>query len=133
MGKIGNFGKAIVFEVNADKILAPKNFRRTVSGRWKQHNLVAKKKPKMEFVGPEMDEITLTVVLSAEHGVKPRATIEALENAVAKGKVANLVIGGKKVGANKVYISNISETWNDIWNQGELVRATLDITFAEYR
>lgn len=132
MGKIGNFGKEITFEVNSKKILTPKNLKRTVSARWKQHNLVAQK-PKMEFVGPDMDETTLTVVLSAEHGVKPRKTIEKLEAAVASGTVAKLVIGGKKIGSNKVYISKMSESWDEIWNQGELVRATLDITFSEYR
>lgn len=132
MGKIGNFGKEITFEVSSKKIITPKTLKRTVSSRWRQHNLVGKK-PRMEFAGPDMDETTLTVVLSAEHGVQPRKMIKKLEAAVKNGTVAKLVIGGKRVGASKVYISKMSETWDDIWNRGELVRATLDITFSEYR
>nr|WP_325300160.1 phage tail protein [uncultured Dysosmobacter sp.] len=130
MAEIGNFGKEITFTTNAEKVLAPKNMKREVSARTKQHNLVAQK-PKIEFIGPDLDETTMTIVLSAEHGVKPRKIIEKLEAAVASGTVANLVIGGKSLG--KVYISKMSETWDTIWNQGELVRATLDITFSEYR
>lgn len=132
MGKIGNFGKTIVFEINANKVLTPKNVKRSVSARWKQHDIVARK-PKMEFAGPDMDETSMTIVLSAEHGIKPRKTLKRLETAVRKGKVANLVIGGKKIGKHKVYISSMSETWDEIWNRGELIRATVDITFSEYR
>ena len=43
-----------------------------------------------------------------------------------------MIIGGKRVGTGKVYISSISEEWDTIWNKGELVKATINITFAEY-
>lgn len=131
MAKIGNFGKTIVFEVSGDKVITPKDIKRTVSGRWKQHN-VLKKTPKSEFIGPDLDETTMTVVLSAEHGVKPRSTIEKIENAVKKGTPDYLVIGGKKVGSNKVYISSMSEEWETVWNKGELVKAKVNLTFSEY-
>ena len=122
MGKIGNFGKTITFEVSSNKI---------VSARWQAHSLLGKK-PKSEFLGPDADETTLTVVLSAEHGVKPRATLEKLENAVASGTVDYLVIGGKIVGKNKVYLESMSEEWNCVWNKGELVKATVELVFKEY-
>ncbi len=131
MGRIGNFGKEIVFETNANKILTPKGIKRTVNGRWENHNIIGKK-PKMEFTGAEADETTMTVVLSAEHGVRPRATIEKLENAIEKGTVDYLVIGGKIVGKNKVYLKSISEEWDSVWNKGELVKATVELTFGEY-
>ena len=99
MGKIGNFGKTITFEVNSNKIVSPKDIKRSVSARWQAHSLLGKK-PKSEFLGPDADETTLTVVLSAEHGIRPRATLDKLENAVASGTVDYLVIGGKIVGKN---------------------------------
>lgn len=88
--------------------------------------------PRSEFQGPDLDETTVTAILSAEHGVKPRATIERLEAAARSGEVDYLIIGGKRVGTGKVYISSISEEWDTIWNKGELVKATINITFAEY-
>lgn len=131
MGKIGNFGKTITFEVNSNKIVSPKDIKRSVSARWQEHSLLGKK-PKSEFLGPDADETTLTVILSAEHGIRPRATLDKLENAVASGTVDYLVIGGKIVGKNKVYLESMSEEWNCVWNKGELVKATVELVFKEY-
>ena len=131
MAQIGNFGKLITFEVSSEKMLALKDLKRTVAGRWKKHEIVGAA-PRSEFQGPDLDETTITAILSAEHGVKPRATIERLEAAARSGEVDYLIIGGKRVGTGKVYISSISEEWDTIWNKGELVKATINITFAEY-
>lgn len=131
MAQIGNFGKLITFEVSSEKMLALKDLKRTVAGRWKKHEIVGAA-PRSEFQGPDLDETTVTAILSAEHGVKPRATIERLEAAARSGEVDYLIIGGKRVGTGKVYISSISEEWDTIWNKGELVKATINITFAEY-
>ncbi len=131
MAQIGNFGKLITFEVSAEKMRALKDLKRTVAGRWKKHEIVGAT-PRSEFQGPDLDETTVTAILSAEHGVKPRATIERLEAAARSGEVDYLIIGGKRVGTGKVYISSISEEWDTIWNKGELVKATINITFAEY-
>ena len=131
MTQIGNFGKLITFEVSSEKMLALKDLKRTVAGRWKKHEIVGAA-PRSEFQGPDLDETTVTAILSAEHGVKPRATIERLEAAARSGEVDCLIIGGKRVGTGKVYISSISEEWDTIWNKGELVKATINITFAEY-
>ena len=83
-------------------------------------------------MGPDADETSCTITLSAEHGVKPRETIERIEKAVKNGETEYLVIGGKKVGSNKTYISSMSEEWDTIWNKGELVKAKINLTFAEY-
>lgn len=131
MAQIGNFGKLITFEVSSEKMLALKDLKRTVAGRWKKHEIVGAA-PRSEFQGPDLDETTVTAILSAEHGVKPRATIDRLEAAARSGEVDYLIIGGKRVGTGKVYISSISEEWDTIWNKGELVKATINITFAEY-
>lgn len=131
MAQIGNFGKLITFEVSSEKMLALKDLKRTVAGRWKKHEIVGAA-PRSEFQGPDLDETTVTAILSAEHGVKPRATIERLEAAARSGEVDYLIIGGKRVGTGKVYISSISEEWDTIWNKGELIKATINITFAEY-
>lgn len=131
MAQIGNFGKLITFEVSSEKMLALKDLKRTVAGRWKKHEIVGAA-PRSEFQGPDLDETTVTAILSAEHGVKPRATIERLEAAARSGEVDYLIIGGKRAGTGKVYISSISEEWDTIWNKGELVKATINITFAEY-
>lgn len=131
MGKIGSFGKVITFEVSSKKVLTFQSMKREVSARWKTHNIV-QKKPKAEFMGPDADTVTFKVFLSAEHGVKPRKTLDAIEKAIKKGQVEYFILGGKKVGSNKYYIESMSEEWEEIWNKGELVKATGSLTLSEY-
>ena len=131
MGKIGSFGDVIKFEVNADKILTPKDIKKTVAGRWTSHN-IPNKRPKLEFQGPDSTEVTLTVILDAQHGVKPRSTLNKLEKAVRKGTIAFLSIGGKLASDNKMVLQSVSEEWDCVYSKGELVRAKVNLTFTEY-
>lgn len=132
MGKIANWGKTITFEVSSKKTLTFGKLKRTVSARWKVHNLIGQK-PKGEFAGADASGITLEAVLAAERGVKPRKVLEELEEACENGLVDYLYVGGKKIGINKMYLESIEESWDEIWNEGELVKATVALTFAEYR
>jgi len=88
--------------------------------------------PRGEFSGPDTMGVTLTITLSAEHGVKPRSTVEKIRKANRSGQVEYLVIGGKIMGSNKMAITATSEAWDAIYNKGELVKAKIDVTFMEY-
>ena len=121
---IGNWGSVIKFEVSTRKMLTFQNMKRTVSGRWESHSIL-NKKPKGEFKGPDASGVTLDILLSAGHGVSPRTMINNIEAAVESGRAEYLYIGGKKV-------ESVSETWDEVWNNGELVKATVSLTFSEY-
>lgn len=131
MGKIGNFGKLIVFETSDQKILTFNDFQKTVKGSWANHERFGKKS-QSEFLGPDLATVTFKIVLSAAHGIRPRTTIEAIENAVETGQVEYLVIGSKNVGSGKWKITQVSESWSTIYTGGELARAELDLTLEEY-
>lgn len=128
---IGNFGSLITFETSDTRIVSPENLKREVAGRWASHSRIGKK-PLRQFLGADMGKVTFTIRLDARHGVKPRTTISNIEKYVENGTPANLVIGGKKVGSNKMTINSVSETWDEVWNKGELVRASLEISLEEY-
>lgn len=130
-GILGCWGTDLIFEVNSEKILTPKDLKVTESTRWTKHNIL-QKVPRGEFSGPDAMEVTLTLTLSAEHGVKPRSMIGKIRKANRSGKVEYLVIGGKIVGANKLAITSTSTSWDRIYNKGELVKAKIDVTFMEY-
>lgn len=128
---IGNIGKKVVFETSDKKILNFKKMQRTVKGRWASHSRVGKK-PKKQFLGPDADQITFTITLNAQHGVKPRKTVGNIEKLIRTGKPQTVVIGKKKVGSHKYVITEISESWDTILNKGEVVKITCDITLEEY-
>ncbi len=131
MGKIGNFGSAITFETSDSRILNFKSFKREVSGRWTEHQRVGKK-PQLQFMGPDSAEVTFTIILDAQHGVSPRSTLNKIEKCVTRGTPNKLVIGNSKVGSNKFVMTKVSETWDTLYDKGELVRATCDVTLREY-
>ena len=128
---IGHIGKTVVFETSDAKILNFTKMQRTVKGRWASHSRIGKK-PKKQFLGPDADQLTFSITLNAEHGVRPRKTIENIEKLIRTGKPQTVVIGSKKVGSNKYAITEISESWETILNKGEVVKITCDITLEEY-
>ena len=128
---IGHIGKTVVFENSDRKILNFTKMQRTVKGRWASHSRIGKK-PKKQFLGPDADQLTFSITLNAEHGVRPRKTIENIEKLIRTGKPQTVVIGSKKVGSNKYAITEISESWETILNKGEVVKITCDITLEEY-
>ncbi len=131
MAQVGNFGKSIVFKVSDSYVFTPNNFTKKVSGKWNTHDIMLKK-PKPEFNGADQGEITYKIILDAVLGVRPRTVLETLENMVEKGTADILVIGGRQVGKNEWVITSMSETWDVVYNGGELVQATCSITMKEY-
>ena len=131
MATIGHIGKKVVFETSDVKILNFTKMQRTVKGRWASHTRIGEK-PKKQFLGPDADTLTFTVCLNAEHGIRPRATIENIEELIRTGDPQTVVIVKKRIGANRFVITEISENWKTILNMGEVVSITCDLTLEEY-
>ena len=110
---IGTLGSRIVFEVSDETALILQEMTREISGRWAIHETMGAK-PKAEFLGPGLQSVTLPIYLSAGLGVRPRTVLERV------------------VGGNPFRLTGSSETWNTIFNRGELAKATLSITLEEY-
>ena len=84
MAIMGAYGSAIVFGVldpyndwGSRTMIRPEEMKRKTSARWTDYPLI-RKKPKTEFCGPELDEFSLSVQLSADYGITPLAVIESL-------------------------------------------------------
>ena len=131
MAVIGSFGKTVTFETSDQRILSFKGFKREIKGRWASHERVGKK-PLKQFLGPDADSVTFTVTLNAWHGVKPRSTLDRIEQSVKKGTPEYLVIASQRVCSGKMVITSASQTWDEIYNKGELVRASVELTLEEY-
>lgn len=130
--QIGNIGKRIVFETSDSRILTFTGFNKTVKGRWAKHEVIMQK-PRAEFLGPDLQEITFTINLNVAHGVRPRDIIQEIENIVESGQVNYFALGGRLVGrSGKWSIQQASETYNTIMQGGELMSASLELTMQEY-
>ena len=131
MAQIGNWGSALKFAVNSNKQLPFTDFKRSIKARWATHN-INQAKPRTEYQGIDQPSVTFNVTFSVQRGQKPRKCIDRLEQAVRLGELQYLYIGGKRIGGNKYYIESINSNWKEVWNKGELVRASADITMKEY-
>ena len=132
MGKIGNLGSLIVFEVSMEKVLTFSKMTQSIKGRWAVHEPILGK-PIPEFLGPGQRTVSLPIHLSAMHGIRPRKTMERIERAVESGTPYPLVIGNKKVGAYQWVITDLSETWGEVVKDGILATANVVLNLAEYR
>ena len=139
MSKIGNWGKTLVFAVHTEKgslknpyILTFDTLNQDVKGRWATHQPIGGK-PYSEFLGADQRQISMTITIRADYGVKPKVLLRKLEKAVEKGTPHPLVIGGEKIGKNNWVISSMSEKWGHVYSKGELYSVTMNLTFSEYR
>ena len=132
MGTTGRWGTDLIFYVSSERQLPLKEFKREVKARWATHNINLQR-PIAEFKGIEQGSISISCEFSAHRGYNARHFLEYLEDACKSGEANPIYIGGKRVGDGPYYIERISETWDEIWNNGELVSAKADIDFKEYR
>ena len=127
---IGNFGSEIVFEVSDSKIQTFKNYSESMGARWADHSIQGRL-PVSEFLGAELMTVSMTVELSAAHGVKPWSVRDRLAKALRNGVVAPLVIGGRQPSSNKFKLTNIQNVFEQVLNDGKVSRITMNLTFKE--
>lgn len=131
MAQIGTFG-GVVFSVSSQKILTPRDIKHTITSSWASHSIIGQK-PKVEKTGNALQKITFTVVLDAQHGVKPRTSFNTLKNMCDSGTISYFIIGSTVVGSCQWRITSLTEAYDTVLSKGELSRATINITLEEYR
>ena len=131
MAKIGNWGNGIKFQTSDSRILTFTDFKRKVSVRTNKHNMIHGK-PKLEFLGADLQTVTFRIEINALLGVRPRKTEEKLIQKMNSGYVAPLVIGGKKI-LGRAMVTSISSAYGVVLRKGEVFSMTLDVTMTEYR
>ena len=128
---IGTLGTDLVFTVSDNYVFTFAGMTRDVSSRWATHETPGVK-PRAEFLGPGLQSVSLPITLSSNLGVKPREMLERVERMVETGDTEYLILGYRPVGKNRFRVTASSETWDVIYNRGELARAKLTLTLEEY-
>lgn len=131
MAVIGTLGRKIIFTVSDRQAMLLQNMTRQVAGRWTTHTTIGTK-PKAEFLGPDNQSVSISIYLSSNLGVRPRATLDAIAAMVETGQAEYLIIGNRPVGSRPFRLTASSEAWNTIYSRGELAKATVTITLEEY-
>lgn len=119
----------ITFEVNADLIRTWRDARRSGSGRWHLHEVYGGK-PKLEFLGPGIDSIKMSVHLDIERGLVPRDELRQMRKQRDTGAVLQFAIGGDLVG--DFVLKDVDEEWSRVNNTGVLMKAIAGLSLEEY-
>lgn len=127
---IGFFGD-IIFETNDERILTFANFQRNSGGRWEKHDII-QRKPALEFIGPDLDRVSFTVILNGSYGVSPREEMVRWLVKERSGAAETLVIGNAALGMDKWVVRSVSQMWNVIMNEGKVLSGRVDIELEEY-
>lgn len=125
---IGYYGK-MVFEVNEDKVCTFNGLELSHKSRLASHDIIGKKS-KNEFVGLSTSTLSFNINLLASLGVSPKEEIAKWKKYLNEGIEDVLIIGDEPI-ADKWIVTSISETWNTVFNHGELYSASLKISMEE--
>lgn len=134
MSEIGSLG-GVTFEVsfvkNRAKMLSFSDLTRTLSTEFAEHKRNGKK-PLLEFSGPDLNELTMSIIAKAEFQINPIKVSEKLTKYAKDGERLPFLLGGKKVGSGYYAITNISQPYKEILANGKIAQMNFDVTLKEY-
>ncbi len=65
-------------------------------------------------------------------GVNPLDEIEKWLNRCESGEAGILVVGNRGLGKDKWIVLDVTQTYNIVYNRGEVYSATVEVTLEEY-
>ncbi|WP_293726866.1 phage tail protein [uncultured Phascolarctobacterium sp.] len=128
--QVGSMGD-IPFVVSYGKIRTFSDYGRSGSGRWAKHDLIGRK-PVMEFLGPDVEKVSLKIQLRTDHGINPESELERLRKMRDTGAVFPFILGGAPVSDNYWLLEDIGENVSYWRAGGKILSVTVDITLTEY-
>ena len=128
---IVGFLGTIPFIASRWKVRTFDEFGRQSDSRWQSHDIIGQK-PLLEFVGPNLEEISFKMLLRKDLGVSPENEVKKLRKLRDEGTVVPLIIGNRPVGNGFWVITSISEK-HDFWSKfGNAQSIEVTVTLKEY-
>ena len=105
MANLGSLGE-LPFICAADKVQTFSELSRELSVRWAKHDLIGQK-PILEFVGEDLNSVTLKMRFDVSLGIAPKDGLDRLKRMMENKLFKTLIIGGENLG--RYVIESISE------------------------
>ena len=128
MGVIGVFG-TVPFVCSDSMVLTFSRLSRERQARWAKHEIIGKK-PTLEWVGEDLNTVSMTIRLDMSLGVPPIAGIKAIEVMQASKEPHILLIGGEPLG--RYVINSVSENRKFHTGLGVCQVAEVTLSLTEY-
>jgi phage protein U len=104
-GVLGALG-SLAFVCSDKLVVTHKDMSREIAARWAKHEVIGKK-PKLEFVGPDLYTVSLKVRFDLNLGMPPAAGFLKLRKMLENKLFKTLIVGGEYMG--RYVIDSISE------------------------
>ena len=128
--QVGSMGD-IPFVVTYGKIRTFSDYGRSGSGRWAKHDVIGRK-PVMEFLGPDVEKVSMKIQLRTDHGINPESELGRLRKMRDTGAVFPFILGGAPVSDNYWLLEDIGENVSYWRAGGKILSVSVDITLTEY-
>lgn len=130
MAQIGSFGD-LTFKVSDKLVRTFDGMSWNFSAKYETHDRHIKA-DLLEYMGPEIETISFSMVLSVFLGVTPLKQIKKMRKMIRKGYARRLVIGGKVYGNYKWVMESGSVEMQRFDKKGNLWAAKIKVTLKEY-
>lgn len=128
---IVGFLGTIPFIASRWKVRTFDEFGRQCDSRWQSHDIIGQK-PLLEFVGPNLEEISFKMLLRKDLGVSPENEVQKLRKLRNEGTVVPLIIGNRPVG-NGFWVITAASEKHDFWSKfGNAQSIEVTVTMKEY-
>lgn len=128
--QIGTLGD-IVFTVTADEVRTFRDYKRSTKARFATHEIIGKK-PLVEFIAPDGEEITFAMQFHVGLGVSPAEETAKLRELCEKGEPMYLIFGNEAVGTHMWVIESVGESAERVDHGGRILVTQVEITLKEY-
>ncbi len=127
---IGSLGE-VVFEVSESAIRTFDEYKRSGTGRWTAHEVIGQK-PVLEFLGPDLEQISFTIRLDVALGLNPGQELAALRALRDGGRAVTLMLAGYPVTTNQWVVESLNESVTAMDNRGNILTASVEVALKEY-
>ena len=128
---IGTFGD-VIFTTSRWRTLTFSQLSTTTAANYANHDLLTGK-PRKQFIGAQPQGVSLDIMVRLDLGVSPRLMIKELRRMAEAGEAHRLIVGGAPVTNLPLVITSMSESWDTVYNGGQLFQASISLTLEEYR
>lgn len=118
----------IPFVCSASLALTFKDLQVERTDRWATHEVIGQK-PKLEYIGPELLQVSFSIQLNSALGVTPLAALVALREMMETHEPQRLLIGSDYLG--RFVIESMSESRKHHNNYGQCVFCEVSVTLKE--
>lgn len=125
--QVGSFGE-VVFEVSDSRVITPTDVQRERKARYEEHKVIGAA-PRLEFLAPELADLTMRICLRKDMGVNPVSETTKLSKYCRDGKVCKLILAGINCGDQ--ILESVSQSWRHTGPNGPHT-IELVLKFKEY-